>query len=558
MRTAAPSALDRFRPARQKEPRSLSANVRAGAIWSFSTTLILRIAGIGVTTIVARVLTPHDFGVFAVATTVFTIVSALGEFGVTSCLARADLDVDTLAPTLWSVSLASSLLMASVLYEFARPISTSLGSPDAAHPVRVMALVMVMWGISAVPTAQCIRDFKQDKIFLANALSFLPSIALLLFLAKHGNGAMAFAWSRVLGQGISCTVILLSVPKLHLPGMTRGALAVLYRVGVPLACANFVGYILQNVDYALIGRFIGPVMLGTYVLAFNAASWSTALLGGVLNTVSMPAFSRVKHDATKLTTAMVDGVRVVLLVAAPMCTLVMVLARPLVLTLYGARWSSAATVLSILSGYGLISVLGVLFSSMLAALGRSKFVLAVQLTWLAGLVPAMAIGVHEDGIVGAALAHIVVIGPIVLPCYLVALKRATGVRISLLARAASAPLAMAVAAAGLAWLTASLFESPLVQLATGLSVGGVFYAMVAAPQLIVLTTRGGAVHPRMKGILRAHYRTSRTLGVPVGLPPRHTAGGRPLSGTRRIRHSTASRSERMRNHLNEAYEESFD
>jgi len=175
--------------------------------------------------------------------------------------------------------------------------------------VQVMGLVMVFWGIAAVPTAQAVRDFRQEKLFLANALSFVPSVAVLLFLAKHGNGAMAFAWSKVVGQAISCAVILLSAPKLYLPGLTRGALAVLYKFGVPLAGANFIGYILQNVDYALIGRFIGPVLLGTYVLAFNVASWSSTLLGGVLSTVSMPAFSRVKHDTARLSGAMADGIR---------------------------------------------------------------------------------------------------------------------------------------------------------------------------------------------------------------------------------------------------------
>ena len=45
-----------------------------------------------------------------------------------------------------------------------------------------------------------IRDFKQRKIFLANAISFVPSTVLLIILAKSGNGAMAFAWSRVVGQ----------------------------------------------------------------------------------------------------------------------------------------------------------------------------------------------------------------------------------------------------------------------------------------------------------------------------------------------------------------------
>lgn len=522
-RVSAPAAapVTRLGSTGHKGPRSLSATVRSGAIWSFSATIFLRLSSVGVTAIVARLLSPHDFGVFAVATIAFTIVTAFGEFGVTSCLARADLDPEALAPTLWSVSLVSSLIMAGVLYKFAVPIAASLGSRDAARPVQVMGLVMVFWGISAVPTALCVRDFRQRKLFLAGVLSFVPSVAVLLFLAKHGNGAMAFAWSRVAGQAVSCAVVLFSAPKLYLPGMTRGALAVLYKFGVPLACANFVGYILQNVDYALIGRLIGPAMLGTYVLAFNAASWSSALLVGMLNTVSMPAFSRVKHDAARLGAAMADGVRVVMLIAAPMCTLVMVLSRPIVLTLYGERWADAAAVLSILACYGLISVVGVLFSNMLAAMGRSKFVLGIQLVWLAGLIPAMAIGVRRDGIVGAAIAHIVIITPIVLPCYLIALNRATGVRAELFAKAAFPPLAAAVAAAGLAWLVASRFGSPLVQLAAGLAAGGSLYVVATAPQLISVVARGRATHPRMRTILRAYQRLGRALGVPTGGSPRH-------------------------------------
>jgi len=535
--TGPPSATavaSRSRPTRPKETRSLAANVRRGAVWSFASTIILRLSSIGITAIVARILTPHDFGVFAVATTVFTIVTAIGEFGVTSCLTRADFDVESLAPTLWSVSLASSLLMAGVLFEFAAPISASLGSRDAAHAVQVMSIVMVLWGIGAVPTAQCARDFRQDAIFWANALSFIPQTAVLLLLAKHGDGALAFAWSRVVGQATSCTVILLFVPKLHLPGMTRRALSVLYRVGLPLACANFVGYILQNVDYALISRLLGPVMLGTYVLAFNGASWSLALLGGMLSSVTMPAFSRVKYDALRLRAAMADGIRVVMLVAAPMCMIMIVLARPLVLTLYGARWESSATVLSILSFYGLISVVGVLFSNMLAALGYSKFVLAVQLIWLFGLIPAMTIGVKKDGIVGAAIAHIVIIGPVVLPCYLIALKRATGVRVSLLVRAALPAVAVAVAAACLAWCVASRFESPLVQLTTGVAAGAILYTVIMVPQLILLAMRGRAIPPRVNRILLTYYRTGRALGLPMGPPPRHAIGRR--------RHRTVTRS----------------
>jgi PST family polysaccharide transporter len=169
--------------------------------------------------------------------------------------------------------------------------------------------------------------------------------------------------------------------------------------------------------------------------------------------------------------------------------------------------------LPILSCYGLISIVGVLFANILAGLGRSKFVLAVQLIWLAGLLPAMAIGVHEDGIVGAAIAHIAIIGPIVLPCYLFALKRATGVRVGLLVRAAFAPFAAAAAAACLAWFTASEFESPPVQLVAGLAAGGLLYVAATAPQLILLVMRGRAMNPQIMRVLRAYSRTGRALGM---------------------------------------------
>ena len=515
------AASARLRSTGQLKTRTLGTSVRRGAIWNVASTILLRISSIGITALVARILTPHDFGVFAVATTAFTIVTAFGELGVTSCLARADLSVGMMAPTLWTVSLGTSFLMAGVLDLFAQPIATALGSSQAAGPIRVMSLLMLLWGVAAVPTAQCVRDFKQDKIFLANVLSFIPSTILLIVLAKHGSGAMAFAWSRVAGQVVSCVVVLLSVPKLHLPGLRRSALSVLYRYGLPLACANFIGYILQNTDYALIGRLLGPVRLGTYVLAFNAASWSSALLLSVLGTVAMPAFSRVKDDRDQLMAAAANGLRAVMLVAAPMCMLVMVFSKPIVLTLYGSHWAAAAPVLSILSIYGLISIVGMLFSNMLAALGRSKSVLAVQLIWLVALVPAMAIGVHRGGIVGAAIAHIVIITPVVLPCYLVALVRATGVRVGFLAKAAFPPLVISAIAAAVAWLVAEHLNRPIVQLAAGMSVGGLLYLLATAPQLIPLLGGGLAGRPSVRRVLRFYRNIGRAIGIPIGPPPRH-------------------------------------
>ena len=157
-----------------------------------------------------------------------------------------------------------------------------------------MALAVLLVGVFAVPGAQLVRDFKQDKLFLANVVGFVPSTVLVILLAKSGQGAMAFAWSRVSARPLPASYSSPRYPRSTGPASRLRAL-LLVRFGLPLA-ANFVNYILLNVDYALVGRLMGAVALGTYVLAFNVASCPSTLLSSMINNVSMPAFSRVQHD----------------------------------------------------------------------------------------------------------------------------------------------------------------------------------------------------------------------------------------------------------------------
>lgn len=445
-------------------------------------TLLLRFANISLTAVVAHILTPRDFGVFTVALTAYVITSSLGELGIASCLIRADLDIDALAPAMVTISWTTSAIFAGAMAVSAPHIAAALGSADGTEPVRVMALTVFINGFFAVPGAQLTRDFKQDKIFLASAISLVPSTGALLILAKTGSGAMAFAWSRVIAQFVMGCVMFSAVSKHYKPGIARDAVMLLARFGLPLAGANFVNYVLLNVDYAFVGHLIGAVALGIYTLAFNLASAPGFLIGNVINSIAMPAFSRVGHDTDLLKNALTSALRAVCLILMPMCGLMIALARPLVLTVYGGKWAASAQVLSILSLYSAVSILCILLANVLTSLGKAKHILAVQLLWLGALVPAMALGVHRNGIVGAAMAHIAVIGPFVLPSYLLVLRRLTGVRLTVLAKTVLPPLLAAAVAALAARGTAWQFSTPLVQLVTGLAVGSLVYVVAAAAQ----------------------------------------------------------------------------
>jgi PST family polysaccharide transporter len=479
------------------------------------------LANVGVTAVVAHILAPRDFGIFTVALTAYTITANLGELGVASCLIRADLDIDAVAPSMVTVSVTTSAIFAGAMAVSAQHIASALGSADGAGPVRVMALVLFISGLSAVPGAQLTREFKQDKLFLANVVSLVPSTAALLFLAQSGSGAMAFAWSRVIAQLIMGCVMVACVSKHYRPGFARGALSVLVRFGLPLAGANFVNYVLLNADYAFIGHLVGAVALGIYMLAFTLASAPGLLLGNVINSIAMPAFSRVRHDPALLKNAMAGALRAVSLILMPMCGLMMALARPLVLTLYGAKWTASAGVLSILSLYGAISIVCVLFANMLTSLGKAKLILAVQMLWLGALVPAMALGVHRNGIVGAAMAHIAIIAPVVLPSYLFVLRKLTGVRLITLLRAVLPPLLAATVAGLGARVTASQFADPPVQLIVGLVVGGLIYVLVAAPLVAAWLNQEQVAKLHALGLFRFYNSAARMVGLSVNGGPGH-------------------------------------
>ena len=498
---------------------SLSAVVRRGALWSIATTAMLKLASVLTTAVVAHILQPRAFGVYAVALTAYGIINAVGELGLGLCLIRADLDIDSLAPTMVTVAVTTNAIQAGILVALAGPIAAALGSAAAAGPIRVLALAMLINGLFSVPAAQLVRDFRQNKLFLANAIGFLPSTAVLILLAISGGGAMAFAWSMVVGSAVSGCVMIASLPRRYWPGFSRGAVNVLVKFGFPLAGANIVNYVLLNGDYAVVGHLAGAVALGAYVLAFNVASWPYSLLGFMINSVSMPAVSRVKDDADRVKKAISRALRAISLVVMPMSALTIALARPLVLTLYGAKWTASVQPLSILAVYGAISVICVFFANILAGLGRVKFILIVQLVWLAALIPGMVLGIHRDGIVGAALAHVIVIGPIVLPLYLFGLRKIAD--LVALARALLPALVAALAAALAAASMASRFTYPLIQLITGLAVGGLTYALIAAPYAMTLLSQGQITKLRMGRILDLYATVAWLVGLPAGSRSKH-------------------------------------
>lgn len=497
----------------------LGDQVRSGALWSAGSTLFLRFANIAIMAIVARIVAPEAFGVFALAMVAHGVVVSLAELGISSALLRNDLDPDRIAPTIATVSIVTSFVLGAAMAVFADPLAAALGSPDAAAPLRVMALSVALIGPFVVPGALIQREFRQDVLFRAAAIAFVPSSAVLLLVALAGDGALAFAWSRVAAQLVTGVILTLKVNRRYRPGFRRDQIGMLVRFGLPLALANLLSQALLNVDYIFVGRTLGVEATGLYSLAFTIAGWSTAVIGSVLNGIVQPAFSRVRHEGGDLRGALLSACRTVALVACVIGALTLALAEPLLSTIYGTQWTGAAPALAVLAVYGVLFVLCLLLANIIISTGRTGGLLLVQVVALAVLLPAMAVGVRYGDLVGVGLAHILVTAGVTLPLYLFMVRRTIQRPFGVLVRAVAWPVSAAALAGGTAWAVAMLVPTAPAKFLLGGLAGGILYLVLTAQLLLPL------VPPALRGS-RTFGRLLVGLAWPTSWLVRHVDRGR--------------------------------
>jgi len=461
------------------EPRRLGHGVR----WSFINTLVTKLAGIAVTVVVVRIVTPHDFGVFAVALVVYAIVAGFGELGLSAGISRREADPAVAGPVVTALSMISSSILAIAMVVAAHPVATLLGAPQAEAAIRVLAICIFLNSTTAVSSAILVRDFRQGRLFAATAIAFVPANLVLVLLALNGDGALAFAWSRVVGQVVAGGVVIIAAGKWYRPKWNRAEAVKVLTFGLPLAGANILNYMLLNADFAFIGSLLGAALLGIYTLAFNVASWSTSVLGGTINGVAMPALSALRTKPAQLRETMVRWSRLVALLSFPVSALTAVLAADIVQVLYGSTWARAAPVLSVLALYGAVFVVSLLFSNLLIGVGRAGRVFIIQAIWLVSLLITIALGVRFFGVEGAAIAHVVVILLVVVPMYLWAVRPVLPKAPSLIGRAVAGPFVAAVIAGAAALGGRNLVDGAFSQLLVGGVAGVLVFLLLAMPMI---------------------------------------------------------------------------
>jgi len=371
--------------------------------------------------VLARLLSPADYGLMALAMPVVLFALTLGEGGMGPALVRsADPDGSVEATMTW-IALATGLGCSGILVLGAPLIAKMLAHATIAPVLIWLAPIMVLSSICSVPSARIQKRGATWIFALGDVTSTVAGAAAALFGALTGWAV----WSLVAQQLVVWTVklaVMIGFAGRRSPGKPgREAFRYLFLHGPPLVGANLLSLFSASIDTMLIGRLLGVDQLGFYALAYQVVRIPETVLTGPIFVSFLPAIARLEGDRQATARLFVTTLRMMLGVAAPMMMGLTLTADLAVALLLGPRWFGTAPLIMALAPSAIIQTLGWLSMALLIGRGRSglQFRLALlnaALT-LTGVIAGSFFGIFG---VAAGVSLAVTVGNIV--CLIAAIR----------------------------------------------------------------------------------------------------------------------------------------
>jgi O-antigen/teichoic acid export membrane protein len=462
---------------------SIGRQAGRGLRWSLIGTMLSKVGSFAMGLVLARLLVPEDFGIYAIALAATGVLMHINDVGLIAATVQWRGRLADMAPTASTMAGLFGLAIYAVFYFASPAFAAAAGNRAAAPVVQLLTLVIVIDGFTAVRSAALMRTFEQGKLIIANSAGLAVNAVIAITLAVKGAGAYSFAWGQLVGAFVTGVLVMVFARVPIRVGFDRAVARKLMRFGVPLAASLGVEAIVTNVQFMIVGHLAGADQLGYFLLAYNVSIWAQTILGTAIRYVSVAGFSRLsEHDDEALSAGVQASVPLLVTVVAPIVALMSVLAVPLVALLYGGEWAPAAPVLRILVVLTLVRMVTALAMDVLMGAGATRATLWFNLGWAVALIPGLWVATQQGGINGAAYAQTGVGFVVALPLAALALHRAR-VKLAPVGPALVRPVLAAVLAAVVALVVARFAGPyPVVQLAAAGLAGLGVYVPVAVPR----------------------------------------------------------------------------
>jgi PST family polysaccharide transporter len=450
-----------------------------GAVWSLVSRASVNLISLVSTFILARLLTPEDFGLVALATTMLAVISSITDLSLANALIQHKDPQDDHFHSAWTLGILRSLIVGIGFAAAALPIANAYDDPRLLNVMLALALSAALTGMSNPKTIIFSRNLTFHQDFILQLSQKVVGFAVAVIVALITRSYWALVLSAIASQAANILVSYLLLP--YRPRFRLTHTRELFSFSLWLTAGQVLNTINWRADYLLIGTYVGRPALGYYSVGDNLASLPTREAIMPITKVLFPGLARLAFEPDRLRSAYLSAQALMTAIALPIGVGFALCAEPLVRLALGATWAPVIPVIQGLSAIFALQTLSGGTQALMMALGQTRKLFFRDLMSFVIRIPLIVLGMVVAGLQGVIIARMVT-GLIAIAINLYLVKETVNVtmwrQLSLNGRAMASVVVMAIAVAGVQTFFTSLDTSVLIaKLAISIAVGAFTYGL---------------------------------------------------------------------------------
>ena len=371
-----------------------NSSAAKGAIWSTIDKFGIVAMQFVINVVLARLLTPDDFGLVGMILIIVAVSIIVAEGGFSSALIQKSDASEEDYSTSFYVNITMSALLYVLIYILAPLVAKSLGYQILCDFLRVISVTIILSALGVVARVKLKRKFAFKQIAISNIVAYILAATVAIVMSREGFGAWSLVAMHITNALFSNIFIIIAARWTPSTKFSFDSLKRLFAYGEYMLISEILSNACFHIQSILVGKYFSPYTAGQYAQAKKIEEVAGITLPIAMVQVLFPLYSRLQHDITQMRETLRRNNKLIAFTIFPLLTLLAIIAKPLILFLFGDRWIEAIQYFQVLCIGGIFSSLHYFNYYAVAAIGRSRILLITGLFRSIFLIIAMFICVH--------------------------------------------------------------------------------------------------------------------------------------------------------------------
>ncbi|WP_405246914.1 lipopolysaccharide biosynthesis protein [Cellulophaga sp. Asnod2-G02] len=343
--------------------------------------------------ILARILTPIDFGIIGIMTVFIAISTTLVEGGFSDALIRKTDSTSLDNNTIFIVNMTTSIVLYILLFIFSENIANYFEIPILNEILRYSGLIIIINALMIIQRTIFLKNLSFKIISSITITSSILSSIVAITLAYNDFGIWSLVVLNILKPSIIC--ILMWFKSSWKPSLifSKNSFKELFNFGYKILLSKLINTIYKNVYYIVIGKFFTPTALGYYTRADQFQSPFSVNITQAISRISYPILASTQNDLITFKRYFIKFIRFAVFINFTVLAILAAISKPLIILSIGEKWSTSIFYLQLLCIPGMLYPLQILNLNLLTSLGYSNLMLKLEICKKIILIPLLGVSV---------------------------------------------------------------------------------------------------------------------------------------------------------------------